>query len=90
MRVDRDEELEVPPHNVHSHRVRIVPRGVYHEILDFFFFCSNLEDGVFGLETADSSAEMRREPPESCRSGQKSDKRLIPDSSHMQKKSRLA
>lgn len=68
MRVDRDEELKVPPHNVQSHRVRIVPRGVYHEILDFF--CSNLEDGVFGLEAADSSAEMRREPPESCRSGQ--------------------
>lgn len=72
VRVDRDEllmELKVPPRNVPSHRVRIVPRGVYHQILHFSF-CSNLEDGVFGLETAASSAEMRREPPASCRSGQ--------------------
>lgn len=89
VRVDRDEllrKLKVPPHSVPSHRVRIVPRGVYHEILHFF--CSNLEDGVFGLETAVSWDAPRA----ACLLPQwaKSDKHLIPDSPYMQKKSRLA
>lgn len=86
--VDRDEllmKLELPPHNVPSHPVRVVPRGVYHQILHFFF-----------VQTWKTVCLVWRRPPSQLRAAcllpqwAESDKRLIPDSSCTQKESRLA
>lgn len=53
--------LEDPPRSVPSHRLRVVARGVYHQISHFF--CLKPGRRCVWRQLPRPSAEMRREPP---------------------------